>query len=584
MRNREQKKINRRTTILVFVCVLWLFVLVLRLVQLQVIDSSHYVAKKLEQNQNTSEIIPERGTIYDRKGTILARSIPSPSVCFQPTGDESPAASWEKVQKVLRMLGMNRADQLDIKNRIENNRTFTYLKTTIDPDKAKLIESMDLEGIFFLEENKRFYPQRTLAAHLLGRVHRDGNGASGIELKYDSFLLGKKGKRLAYQDAKRRNYLIEVTEQPVPGKDLILTIDETIQYIAEKELSQTVQDHRAKWGIVIISDPVSGDILAMAHCPTFDLNTSPNDLDLDMAHDLKAVRHLFDPGSTFKIITAAAALETGSVRLEDIFDCSKPIELGLKRYEDHEEFEWLSFPEVIIHSSNIGTIQIGQLIGEQSLYGMIWNFGFGQKTGIDLPAEYRGILRPPQEWSGRSLISLSIGYEIGVTAIQILQMVNIIANRGVAVQPRVVKSIILSPEKIEEPPREYTRVLGEDTALRLTEILKQVVDTGTGINARIDGYSIAGKTGTAQKLDPETKQYSASSHTASFVGFAPAEAPVFSMVVVIDDPAGAFYGGEVAAPLFQRIAKQLFLYYRIPPKDSRFLKLITADKGRTGGQ
>lgn len=580
MKNREQKKFNRRTTILALFCVLWLTVLVFRLIQLQVLDSSDYIATKLKQNQNTSDIVPERGTIFDRNGTILARNIPSPSVFFQPIHEDSPAVSWENIQKIARILRLTNEDLLKIKARVENEEPFVYIKRKIDPDTAKIIDSLGLSGIFIEKENKRFYPHGKLASHLIGRVHLDGNGASGIELKYDAHLLGHKGKRLVFLDANRRDYLIEVTEQPVPGKDLILTIDETIQYIAEKELAKTVEEHQAKWGVVIVSIPSTGDVLALAHCPTFDLNLPADSLDLDEAHRIKAIHHLFDPGSTFKIITAAAALETGSVRLEDVFDCSIPLKLAWKRYKDHEEFGRLSFPEVIIHSSNIGTIQIGQRIGEENLYGMIQNFGFGQKTGVDLPAEELGILHPPIEWSGTSLPALSIGYEIGVTAIQMLQTVNIIANRGVTVQPRVVKSMILSQDRIEEPPREYRRVLRKDIARCLTGMLAQVVEAGTGINARIDGYSIAGKTGTAQKFDPETGYYSSRSHTASFVGFAPTEAPLFSMVVVIDEPVGQFYGGEVAAPLFQRIAKQIFLYYRIPPQHSSPLKLVTADNRR----
>ena len=581
MKNREQKKINKRTTILAFFCVLWLVVLVFRLLQLQVLDTSHYAAMKLEQNQNTSDIIPERGTIFDRNRTILARSIPAPSVFFQPIYDDSPAVSWENIQKIARILRLTDEELLKIKARVENKESFVYIGKRIDPDKAKLIDSLGLSGIFIEGGNKRFYPHGKLASHLIGRVFDDGNGASGIELKYDSHLLGSKGKRLVFKDAKKRDYLIEVTEQPLPGKDMILTIDETIQYIAEKELAKTVEDHQAKWGVVIVSNPATGDVLALANFPNFDLNHPPEpQAALDEAHKIKAIHHLFDPGSTFKIITAAAALETGSVRLEDVFDCSIQLEYAWKRYKDHEEFEWLSFPEVIIHSSNIGTIQIGERIGEENLYGMIQNFGFGQKTGVDLPAEEQGILHPPKDWTGASLPALSIGYEIGVTAMQILQTVNIIANRGVTVQPRIVKSMILSEDKVEEPPREYRRVLREDIALCLTGMLEQVVEAGTGINARIDGYSIAGKTGTAQKVDPETGYYSSRSHTASFVGFAPTEDPLFSMVVVIDEPVGRYYGSDVAAPLFQRIAKQIFLYYGIPPQKSQPLKLVTADKRR----
>lgn len=564
---------------LVMFSILWLGVLVLRLIQLQVIDSARFRSIVLEQNQNTSDIIPKRGTIYDRNRTILARSMPTPAVVLRQSRDEPVAAQVEKIRRIAEICSLTETDFQVIRSRIEKKSPFIYIKRKIDPDKARQIQALRLSGIHIEEENKRFYPQGKLASHLIGRVDIDDNGASGVELKYNSVLLGDKGKRLILEDAKRRDYQYEIIEQPIPGKDLILTIDETIQYIAEKELAKAVQEREANWGMVLISQPTTGEILALANYPDFDLNYPPSSL--EEFSRIRAIHHLFDPGSTFKIITASAAMESGSVGFADVFDCSQPYYQAGKIFKDHQKFAELAFPDVIIHSSNIGTILIGQRIGKENLYNMIKAYGFGQKTGVDLPAEENGLFWPLKKWSDSSLTFLSIGYEISVTGIQMLQAINTIANKGVATKPMVVKHIVLSSDKIETLPHEYRRVIREDTASRVAGILQQVTEVGTGTAASIEGYSVAGKTGTAQKIDSETGSYTTSRHTASFVGYAPAGAPLFSIVVVIDEPKVQFYGGQVAAPVFREITKQVLRYYRIPPQTSRIGTLITADNRRS---
>ncbi|MCJ7583086.1 MAG: penicillin-binding protein 2 [Candidatus Aminicenantes bacterium] len=582
MKNSQQRRIKSRTIILVMFSLVWVGVLVLRLVQLQVINTHEYRAIVLKQNQSQIEIIPKRGTIFDRNGTILARSMPNPSLSFRFPHGENISSQLDKINKISAICDLSQGELKKIQSAIEQGEKFLYIRRKIDPEKAEKVMSLQLNGFNLEDENKRFYPQGKLASHVIGRVDVDDNGQSGIEYKYNSVLLGYMGKRVMFRDANSNYYQDEIIEQPVPGKDLNLTIDETIQYIAEKELAKAVTTHSADWGIVIISHPGTGEILALANYPDFDLNHPPDEIEL--WGRIRAIHDVFDPGSTFKIVTFSAALESGKVSFSDVFDCSKKLQRGRKIFEDHEEFGMLAFPDVIIHSSNIGTIQIGERIGEQNLYDMIRTFGFGQRTGVDLPAEAPGLLNPLQKWQQNSLNFLSIGYEISVTAIQMLQTINVIANRGVATRPMIVKNIVLDPKKIQNQPYEYRRVISEEIASQLIDVLQQVTEVGTGTAAHIEGYSIAGKTGTSQKFDQNISGYSSNQHTASFIGFAPVEDPLFSMVIVIDNPKGLYYGGQVSAPVFHEIGRQIFQYLRIPPKSPPSKRLITAENRRTQEQ
>ena len=577
MKKKDQQRIKRRTSFLVILSVLWVGFLVFRLIQFQVINSHRFREIVQDQSQNISDITPKRGTIYDRNNTILARSMPCPSVFLQPPQDETVDDQLKKIKKIANICELTDGEFQKIRERIEKKSSFVYIKRKIDEDKAQQIADLDLSGIFFESENKRFYPQGKLASHLIGRVDIDDNGQSGVEFAYNSVLLGDKGRRLILKDARQRDYQYEILEQPIPGKDLVLTIDETAQYIAEKELARAVQERKAKWGVVVISRPTTGEILALANYPDYDLNFPPNTLE---SQQIRAIHHVFDPGSTFKIITTAAALESGAVGWTDIFDCSQPHLQSGKRFTDHKKFEKLAFPDVIIQSSNIGTIQIGQRVGDKNMFAMIRAFNFGQKTGIDLPAEGAGIFRPLDKWTDISLASLSIGYEISVTAMQMLQAMNTIANKGIATRPMIVKRINLLEDRVQTLPHQYRRVLNEDVALRVGQILHQVTEVGTGTTASLEGYTMAGKTGTAQKYDPEIGTYSSSKHTASFVGFVPYEDPLFSMIVVIDEPQGLYYGGQVAAPVFREIAREILRYYRIAPRKERLGTLVTADNRR----
>jgi len=579
MKNPREKKINTRTFILLFFLFLWLGVVVLRLFELQVINHKNFKAEVLRQNHDVEDIIPQRGTIFDRSGTILARSLPRPSIFYYPPRDESLESHRTKINKLKRILSLSSNSLNSIYSRIEKGKTFIWIKRKVEPELAERVKELHLNGIHFDTENKRFYPQGKRAAQLIGHVNIDDRGQSGIEYRYNSILAGEKGKRLILKDAKHREYRFETLKDPEPGKDLILTIDETVQYIAEKELAKAMKETQALWGTVIIAHPSTGEILAMASHPTFNLNVPPRNVS-SMERN-RAIHHTFDPGSTFKIVTASAALENKCVRLRDRFDCTQgKIEVPGKTVWDHKKMGILTFPEVIIHSSNVGTIQIGERIGEDNLHAMIKAYGFGEKSGIDLPAEERGIFRPIENWTDISVYSLSIGYEISITAVQMLQAISTVANGGIVTSPRVVKKIRMSSGDQLDTNLQFRRVISKETAQTLSQILENVVLRGTGTQARIDGYRVAGKTGTAQKFDRSIGRYSNKIHTASFAGFVPVENPALAIVVVIDEPKGLFYGGDVAAPVFQAIAAQTLRYLQLP-KDEPFQKAIMTARVRS---
>lgn len=582
MRSYHQKKVRKRTTIVAFFFFLWMAVIVLRLVQLQVVDHMKLKAEAAQQSQNINKIEPKRGSIYDRNMTILARSVPRYSVFFHPLEGESHAEQWVRAKKIGRVLRLSSSKLRTIKTKIDQDANFIWLDRKIEEQKAHLVKNMNLGGIYLMEENKRFYPHGKRAAHVLGRVNIDEVGVSGIEYKYNTLLQGVVGEGLILRDAKRRRYHFETLKPPLNGKDLILTLDETIQYIAETELERAVLQNQAEWGTVIISDPMSGEILAMTNCPTYDLNHLPNPpTKLDRN---KAVHHTYDPGSTFKIVTLSAAVENHSVGMKETFDCTSGyIVYAGNTFWDHERLGVLAFPEVFVHSSNVGAIYIGQRIGEENLFRAIKGFGFGQKTGIDLPAEEKGLLNSLDRWTKISVASHSIGYEISVTPIQMLQALNVIANQGVTVPPKILKKI-RSGEVRDLSPLPYKRVISEETATVVRNILLDVVGSGTGVTAQIPGYQVFGKTGTAQKYDRVMKKYVTTAHIASFAGVVANERPLFSMIVVIDNPKGHYYGSQVAAPIFREISKKILRYLNVPPSTKSHKTLIASKSGRQIGR
>ncbi len=577
----QEKRLGKRTILLAFFFFLWFFGLTLRLMELQVIEHSRLKAAVLKQNQLKPEITPERGTIYDRNGKIMARSLPVYSAFFLPSDEEPLEQQFSRIRQVRKILELSDKELQNIRMKIEEGALFVWLKRKISPERAELVRRLNLSGIDFQEEHKRSYPLGTLAAHVLGGVNIDDKGASGVEFQYNSRLQGEKGQSLILRDARKRPYHLEVIKEPTPGRDLVLTIDETIQYIAERELAKAVEESGAPGGTVIVSQPSSGEILAMASYPTYNPNFYPPSF--PEAERNRAIQFNFEPGSTFKIITAVAARELELVGFNELFDCSAgKIRVAGWTIYDYKKMGVLTFSDVIIHSSNVGTIQVSYHIGAENLYKMINRFRFGQKTGIQLPGEEDGILHPLKTWTRTSLPAHAIGYEISVTAIQILQAMNVIANRGILVSPRIIceGSDLASPTEVSFSPPE--RIISERTTNSLIDrIFEKVVLDGTGQSAQLKGYTVAGKTGTAQKIDPATGAYVDTRHVASFVGFVPVERPVISMIVVIDDPrTDLHHGGQVAGPVFREIASRVLLYLRQPPLVDPAKQIITAQLGR----
>lgn len=573
-----REKIKKRIILFSIFIFFWTAGILFRLIHLQLIHHPHLKARVISQTEDKIPIRPKRGAIFDRNGSILAKSLPVYSIFYSAYQDEDWTVQWQRISKLIKILNIPPQKALDIQERIKQKKTFTWIKRKIDQETAEEIKKLDINGIFLKEEKKRFYPHGQLAAQVLGMVNIDEKGIMGLEYEYNSLLAGKNGEAIILKDAHRREFKEEILKAPVPGKDLILSLDETVQYIAEKELEKQMKISQASWGTVIISIPGTGEILAMANYPTSNLNRV-NTQQLPFIQRNKAVHHTFAPGSTFKIVSFAAALESRAVDEMEKFDCSQgfiQIEGTSKRIRDHHRFDILTFPEVLINSSNVGTVKVAYRTGPESIFNTIKAFGFGQKTGIDFPGEETGIFHPLNKWSKTSLPSLSIGYEISVTAIQLLKAINIIANKGIDVPLRLVKDEEFLSMKNNSLPQEERRIISSETAEKITGYLIQVVEQGTGKEAHLNGYLIAGKTGTAQKYDRELGQYSSSAHLACFVGFIISRRPILSMVVVIDEPKGLYYGGQVAAPLFKKIAEQVLLYYQVPPESPTNRTLITA--------
>ncbi len=399
------------------------FVLVLgRLVHLQVFEHARLKSEVLSQSQNEIAVYPERGTITDRNGKILARSLPVASVYFSPERSEPPSRQLEQIAKLRGLLDLSGKDLARIGARLEKRSGYTLIKRKVDPDIAARAMAMGIKGLFLQGESKRFYPQGTLAAHVLGGVGIDDNGLAGVELQYDRLLEGEKGKRLMMLDARRRSYSFETITEAKPGKDIRLTIDETIQYIAENELDKAVAATGAKWGTAVIMDPATGEILALANVPSYAPGDYPPEPEVGRN---QAIARVFEPGSTFKIVTAAAARASGRVGFGETYDCRKgSIIVGGAAVRDHKPLGILDFPGVFIESSNVGAIMIAQEIGARGLYDMIRAFRFGDKSGIDLPGEQDGVVHPLSTWRSSSF-RVAIGYEISVTALQVLRAMNV---------------------------------------------------------------------------------------------------------------------------------------------------------------
>ncbi|UCH44887.1 MAG: penicillin-binding protein 2 [Nitrospiraceae bacterium] len=563
---KEQLKKSRKRAVVLMTVIFFAFsIVVLRLVDLMIFDHDKLSDRAAQQYIREETLKPQRGIIWDRKMREMASNIEADSLYAVPSAIEDTRNLSKKLAPLIKVS----SKKLNMTLLRKKKRDFIWLARKMD--RIAIDNIYDLRNRFgknnlgFITESKRYYPKGSTASHLLGLTNIDNKGISGIELIYDDFLKGEVKKISLDRDA-RGNSLSRGIMEGTPGNNLLLTVDEGLQYIVERELSNAIAEWKAKAAVAIMMDPMTGEILAMANRPTFDSNEPGKSG--SYARRNRAVTDLYEPGSTLKTMLAAAALEEQTSDIDDEFDVSQGfIVVGGKRIRDVHKEEILSFSEVIQRSSNVGAVQIGLKLGADNYYNYLRKFGFGQKAGIDFPGEIRGILRDRQDWSGTSLAALSIGQEIGVTPLQILRAYAAIANGGLLMKPYIVSEIISAKGEIvkRNVATAEQRVVSRATADRVKEILKTVVEEGgTAQKANIEGNLVAGKTGTAQIFDSERGRYARSRHISSFVGFAPADDPKVALIVVVYEPEGSAYGGVVAAPVFRKIVEHSFAYLEVP--------------------
>ncbi len=505
------------------------------------------------------EIPAQRGTIFDRNGSVLAVDVPAKTLYIDTKNIDNLEETAEKLSSILKIpVG-------DIREKLKK-QSYPRIKRKITIEEYSAIDKEKIKGVVFEDDYQRVYPKGRLACHVIGCVNIDGIGLEGVELSYNDVLSGETGIVEILRDGRGKylSSLGRVIREPLKGRDIYLTVDEHIQQIVEEEVSRCWETSKPKKISIIVMDPKTGEILAMANKPDYDPN-EPGRYPVEYRKN-HSVTDLFEPGSIFKIVTASAVLEEKKVNLDDVFncECGQWYVRGHILHDSHP-YRALNFREIIIKSSNIGTVKLAMLIGENTLYNYIKKFCFGELTGIDIPGEIRGILRPVEKWSNYSITAIPIGQEVGVTCLQAIRAMSVFANGGYLVQPHVVK-------KIDPPDPFHTTsfsvigpIISNDTVSKLNEVLSKVVeDGGTATKAQIAGYEICGKTGTAQKF--ENGSYSHSKFVASFLGFLPRNDPKVVILVNIDEPQGAYYGGAVAAPVFREIAWRIMQYMHIPPK------------------
>ena len=538
------------------------FLIALRLVSLQWVDRRDFVSRAQRLHRRISRIPPRRGSILDVRGNLLAASIRRKSLYAVPSRVSNPAATASVLAPLLHL------DPERLTRRLRGKNEFAWIKRQLEPELARRVEKLNLPGLYFRTEMKRIYPGGSLLSQVLGITDIDGNGIAGLELKYNIELQGRPGWRVSEKDSKQREAIWRRAGniEPIEGCNLVLCIDGVIQDIVENELEAAFQEYQAQWATALVMEPATGNILAMANLPTYDLNRSRRSPASFRRN--RAVTDRLEPGSTFKIFPAAAALEEGVVTLESVFYCENGVFwIGGRPLHDHRPHGKLTLAGIIQHSSNIGMAKVGMMLGEEKLYRYLKKFGLPGRSGIDLLGEVPGYLRPPSRWSKLSLSRITMGHEVAVTPLGLLRALCAFGNKGILLKPRIIARIespagevIYRFRRVEEG-----RVVSPATARMVLEAMRLVVEEGgTGTRAAIPGYEVAGKTGTAQKLDP-AGGYSHSDFDALFMGLFPARRPRIAILVVIDTPRGAHYGGTVCAPVFRRIGEGIINYLNIPP-------------------
>jgi cell division protein FtsI (penicillin-binding protein 3) len=555
---------NSRTRALVVACFLgvWMLAIGVRLIYLQTTQHEWLTTRAQQQQRDAIETSPIRGLVLDRHGNELARSIETESFWAVPR----EIKNVEEVSSKLAPLVEVDASELSarLKEAQSANRKFAWIARKLDTERAEKIRALNLVGVYTLKEPKRHYPNGELAAHVLGFVGLDEVGLAGIEGAYNERIRGEAGKVTVEEDAHGRPY--GSLEAPARrGETVVLTIDRLVQYKTEQALLAAIERTKAKSATAIVLDPHTGEILALANAPTFDPNDPRASTEKQRINE--ALQNIYEPGSTFKIIAYSAAIEKGLAKPSDRIDCQMgAITVAGRVVHDHHAFGSLTLTEALAKSSNVAAIKLGLRVGNESMFDFMTRFGFGCKTGVELPGETEGILRKVNKWQPSSMGSLAMGQEVGVTPLQMAAAFGTLANDGLRIAPHLVREVRSADGTIVySASPEERRVVSTETAQALRGMLEQVTLNGTAKQAQLDGYTAAGKTGTAQKIDPKTRAYSKTKFIGSFVGFAPVENPAVVIIVVVDEPVGGYHGGDVAAPVFREIAEQVLPALNVTP-------------------
>ena len=555
--------IKSRVIVTAVTFLVWTVAILARLVHLQVFSHADLTARAERQQQRTITAPAKRGEIVDRHGRLLAYSVDTDTIYAVPVEVDDEEATAKALCSAFEE-GCTRQDRQALIERMSRSRPFTYIKRRVSPLEARKIAALKLPGIGFMQESRRFYPNKELAAHLLGYVGLDNVGLSGVEATYDKAVRGREGTLLVQTDARRQAFS-RLERPPTAGGSLELTIDEQLQHIAERALRAGVEEKEADGGSVVIMNPKTGEVLAMASYPTF--NPNAYNAAVEIAKRNRAVQDIYEPGSTFKVVTVAAALEEKVMPVSSYIDTNP----GVIRFAGSVVDEFggrnygvLSLTDVIVKSSNIGAIKIGLKVGPERMGIYMNRFGFGRPTSPDFPSESPGIVWSPEKLNDRSLASISMGYQVAVTPLQMAAAMSAVANGGTWIEPRVVKAVVKDGVRTVITPKVTRRAISPETVAQLVPILEAVVQEGTGERAQVPGFTVAGKTGTADKVI--NGRYSGSQQNVSFVGFVPSRSPALTVIVMIDTPRiGSDTGGVVAAPIFKAIAEAGLRHLGIAP-------------------
>jgi cell division protein FtsI/penicillin-binding protein 2 len=557
--------LKRRVVTVVVLMAVWACALEARFVHLQVFQHA-FLLNEAELRQNRTLVDKaKRGEIVDRNGQILAYSVDADTVFAVPTAIKNPAATAAALCGAFGDCAAG--EQASLAEKFSEKKAFMWVRRRVSPEDAARVAALKLEGVGLRQETRRFYPKKELAAHVLGFVNTDSVGLGGVESAYNSKISGVDGVSLVQVDAHGRSVQSRVEQPSTPGATIELTIDQYVQHIAERELAAGVEKFHAEGGTAIVMDPRTGEILAEASYPTFNPNF-PTQVSSDDDRKNRAIQDIYEPGSTFKIVTASAAFEEGVFKVDDMIDTnpgrisipgrSRPI--GEDKGRNHGV---LSFEDVVVESSNVGAVKIGLKVGAERMERYINRFGFGQIVGKELAGESRGQLAPLSQLTESSLASMSMGYEVGVTPLQMVTAVSAVANGGTLFQPHVIRAVVKNGVRTSVVPKAVRQSINENTAATLTTIMEGVVERGTAKLAKLDGYQVAGKTGTAAKV--VNGRYSTSDYNVSFVGFVPSRQPRLAILVLIDTPHnGSAYGGIVAAPIWKNIAEATLRQLGVP--------------------